>query len=257
MIHLTYAAATHPGKIRSGNEDNFRINDEWKKDLQLQEFSLHGYHPAESFLAVVCDGMGGEANGEIASLHSVEQFQRHSIKELPSAIIEDLNHANDVICEMIVANKGIRSGSTVCSLYADEGCIYCMSLGDSRIYHFHNGILTRLTKDQNRAQALLEAGLISEEQAKHFPKGKVLMQYIGIFPEESELLPQIIGPQKMIEDDIYLLCSDGLTDMVSDEEIQDILQNQSPEKMTDALISLANLHGGKDNITAIVIRLTK
>ena len=256
MMKFMYSVTTHPGTIREKNEDNFRINDLWKKDTKVQKMNKHGKEKIDRFLAAVCDGMGGEKRGEIASLYSVESLRRRSLEEMPECFQTDVQQANEAILNIIRQNHGERSGSTLAAMYADKAMGYFVNLGDSRIYQFRNKVLKRLSKDQDRSQGLIEAGILTEEEAKHTRFSHELLQYLGIFPEETELHPQIIPAEMMMINDEYLICSDGLTDMVSDERIEEILLHEkSIDEQVRKLLGEALDNGGKDNITIILVKV--
>lgn len=255
-MRIHYAAATHPGLLRENNEDNFYVQGRYRTDVNQKKMSFYGKAMANTFLAAVCDGMGGESSGEIASLLAVETLIPHGLSELPEAALEDICRANEKVCEFITENGGQRSGSTLAALYIDNNMILCCNVGDSRIYRFRDHQLTQLSKDHNRAQQMLDQGLLAPDQIKNFRDRNVLIQYLGIFPQEMTLDPCVVPASVLIPGDIYLICSDGLTDMLWDGEIAQILDSGSNvTRLTDALIQEALASGGRDNVTVVIVKV--
>lgn len=255
-MRVRYAAATHPGLLRENNEDNFYVQGRYRADVDKKELDFCGKAAANTFLAAVCDGMGGESCGEIASLLAVETLRPHRLSELPEAALEDIRRANEKICEFITGNDGRRSGSTLAALYIDNNMVFCCNVGDSRIYRFRDHQLTQLSRDHNRAQQMLEQGLITADQVKNFRDRNVLVQYLGIFPQEMILYPCVVPASVLVPGDIYLICSDGLTDMLWDSEIAQILgSGGSVTRLADALIQEALASGGRDNVTVVIVQV--
>lgn len=256
MARLYYAAATHKGRVRGNNEDNFWVSGVFREDVAQNRMHCAGKARPTRFAAAVCDGMGGESNGETASLLAVGCVQPHTFYELPEAAKTDIQTANRKVCSYITQQGGIRSGSTWASLYIDSGRAVCCNLGDSRVYWLHEGKLTQLSQDHNRAQRMVSSGQLSEAEARRSSAKHTLTQYLGIFEEEMILEPWASQPVPLTVGDRFLLCSDGLTDMLWDEEIAQILAGKGrPEAQAAQLIQEAVDSGGKDNVTVIVIQV--
>lgn len=256
MPKLLYSAATHEGKLRPNNEDNFWIDCYTRKDVAQNRMRCEGKIKPSRFVAAVCDGMGGESCGEIASLLAAECVQPHTFYELPEAAVADVQTANRKVCGYITEHGGIRSGSTWAVLYIDSGRAVCCNVGDSRVYRLHDGQLTQLSVDHNRAQRMVETGLMTEVEARSSAEKHTLTQYLGIFEEEMVLEPWVSPPVELVPGDCFLLCSDGLTDMLWDAEISQILsEKSSPSAQAAHLVQEALDSGGRDNITVIVIHV--
>lgn len=256
MPKLHYAAATHEGKVRPNNEDNFWVDCHTRKDVAQNRLRCEGKVKPARFVAAVCDGMGGESCGEIASLLAAECVQPHTFYELPEAAIADVRTANRKICGYITEQGGIRSGSTWAALYIDSGRAVCCNVGDSRVYWIHEGRLTQLSVDHNQARRMVESGLMSEAEVRSSSAKHTLTQYLGIFEEEMVLEPLVSQPVELTLGDCFLLCSDGLTDMLWDAEIAQILvEKDSPAVQAAKLVQEALDSGGRDNITVIVIKI--
>lgn len=253
---LEYAVSTHEGRVRENNEDNFWVDGHFREDVEKKELHLGGRAGLSRFAAAICDGMGGESNGETVSLLAVECIRPHTFYELPDAAIADVQAANQRICRYIGEQGGIRSGSTLAALYIDTGRAVSCNVGDSRVYLFRGNRLRLLSKDHNRARYLVDSGQMTEDQARSSSARHTLTQYLGIFEEEMLLEPWFSEPVAVEDGDLFLLCSDGLTDMLLDEEIARILsEGNRPEKQAEALVKAALSGGGRDNITVVVVQV--
>lgn len=252
---LEYAVSTHAGNVRENNEDNFWVDGCFRKDVEKKKLRFGGRAKPSRFVAAVCDGMGGESNGETASLLAAECIRPHTFYELPDAATMDIQTANQKICRYITEQGGIRSGSTMAALYIDTGRAVSCNVGDSRVYLFRGDRLILLSRDHNRAQYMIDSGQMTEEQARSSSARHTLTQYLGIFEDEMILEPWFSEPVAVEDGDCFLLCSDGLTDMLKDAEIVQILSEKGgPKKQAEALMRAALSGGGRDNITVVVIR---
>lgn len=242
-MKIKYAGLSDKGRVRENNEDN------WAADLSQGLF-------------IVSDGIGGHAAGEIASKIVVET--------LPLLIKERFQNINDLtkddVRKQVLATVSELSqrvftqsqgqpglsgmGATlVMALIRGEHAMI-VHLGDSRVYLFRQGQLQKLTKDHTVVQLLLDNGEITLEEALRHPAQGQLTRCVGM-PQET--IPEA-SVLKIHPEDKFLLCSDGLTGMVSDEQLKETLaKNQAPKAMCQKLIADANNAGGKDNITNIVI----
>lgn len=256
-MKLNYAVRTHQGKIRENNEDNFYWNGKIRTDVNENQICYKGSETAGRVLAAVCDGMGGEAQGELASLIAVRALKPCPVKLVQETAIACIQRANAEICNEIEKNNGKRMGTTLAALYIDEDKAVCCNVGDSRVYRMHDGKLEQLSIDHNRVSQLVAMGVLSPEEAKTHKSRHVLTQHLGIFEDEMRIEPAFTEEICLKGGDMFLLCSDGLTDMVTDEEIVNILQQGSPKEQADRLVEQALEHGGRDNVTVIVCQVTE
>lgn len=242
------------GKVRDDNEDNFFAGGMTLPfDLQGRDFSLDVILPDTMVLAV-CDGIGGEAMGKDASKIAVK-----SLAEMQDYLInsrsENLGAA--VRAYILNADSGIsslgkRAGTTLALAVIQKGHIYCFNVGDSRIYCLKSGKFFRITNDHSTAAlAANNSGIDSKQARKAYGRNK-LTRCIGIGNNNrAEEYPPIKGKCKI------LICSDGLTDMVSDAEIERIMaSSNSVSTAADQLIAEALHKGGKDNITLITAEVS-
>ena len=206
------------------------------------------------FLAAVCDGVSGEQAGELASktcLTYLSQIKYSKKINLKRRIL-------DVHKQIADATRDHRDTAnmqtTLCGAAFDEdNAMHCMNVGDSRIYRYRGGVLEQLSRDQTLVQMLYEEGTITSEEKKVHSHRNIILPVIGNLDDDPN--PEVnVYPDGLLCGDVLLLCSDGLTDYVSNLEIEEILAQ--PKKMPDRLSMLVKLaldKGGKDNITLITI----
>ena len=256
-LRANVCAVTHAGRIRRENEDNYSLNGRLTSTGDLRKGSAFVQNMAEPFHLSVCDGMGGESYGELASGIANETIAAHastvyeSGEDFSFAISNCLDDANSRICAEINA-RGKRMGTTLAAMFAVKGQIFCVNIGDTRIYHYSKGILEQISFDHTHAQTIVDAGQAQMDDMYKIPDAKRLTRHLGVFPEEANLSPNISVIDDIDDGDILLLCSDGLTDMLSDEDITAVLSNgESAQDVASKLVKTALERGGKDNITVI------
>lgn len=246
---IEIATATHPGMVRSHNEDSISAD-------------------AATGLAVLADGMGGYNAGEVASGIAVAMISAELKKALTSLDGElDPAAAERLVGEHAVrANNAIFQAAQSQSQYAGMGTTLVVALwhdnslvvghiGDSRLYLFRDNKLEQVTRDHSLLQEQIDSGLITKEQARHSQNKNLVTRAVGIDPEvdaEVHSYPVQAG-------DIYLLCSDGLNDMVTDEDMELTLASLQANLPLAAaqLVQQANDNGGRDNVSVILVRVLK
>lgn len=248
-MNVIFSVRSHKGNMRGNNEDNlFASGIMLPPEFCDRPFSVDASVPAPVILAV-CDGMGGEERGELASRIAViklTELQRTIIdtppKEINVAVQAYIEAANYEI-----SSYGVRSGTTIALAAITEKGVYCFNVGDTRIYCLQSGIFTQMTNDHTQGAEIARSGIISMEQARQSKSGNKLTRCIGFGNcYNMDSYPAIKGKCRL------LLCSDGLTDMVSDLEIKNILVAvEKPSDAAEQLLKLALSHGGKDNVTII------
>lgn len=224
--------ATNVGKIRKNNEDAYLICQ-------------------DEGVFILADGMGGHKGGEYASAMAVEALGQSLKKaQSPGDIERAIQEVNGKIFEKASQHEelsGMGTTLSVVDLIGPE--LYFANIGDSRIYQLRGGEFSQLTKDDSYVNYLVDVGAISEAQAQDHPKKNVLLKALGT-TEEVDILIQSLAWK---EGDCYLLCSDGLSNMLTEEEMAKILREMDPQRAVDTLIDKALDSGGKDNITVIVL----
>jgi protein phosphatase len=229
--------------VRSGNEDNFFAESDEHRGV-----------------FVVADGMGGHAAGEVASEMAVQIVSRQllPIKHLREDGVEErmaqsLRDANHAIYERMLTEVDKQGmGTTASVLVLSENQFLIGQVGDSRVYLLRDGALKQVTKDHSYVQEQVDAGLLTLEQARYHPYSNVITRCVGA----NETVDVDLYRGEAMVGDVFLVASDGLTGMVDDRRLQQILlARSSPSRIVDALIAEANGRGGLDNITAIVVQV--
>lgn len=229
-------AATHRGAIREHNEDSFAA---------LPDIGIWA----------VADGMGGHQAGDLASRLIVEEITSVGIpvsaQDQRARFLERLKRANQRILTHASEARLATVGSTLAALMIQGQELSCIWAGDSRIYLLRKGLLTRLTTDHSEVARLVATGEMTEEEARNSPSRNVITRAIGI-----QMQPNPETATGVVEDqDMFLLCSDGLTEHVGDEELRQILLTPQPAQLlAERLVSLTLERGARDNVTVIVLR---
>lgn len=214
----------------------------------------------ERGIFVVADGMGGHAAGEVASEMAVRYVAREldSLRGLSDKQIQDrmtnaIRTANGAIFQRTLTEHDKRGmGTTVTALTLYENRFLIGQVGDSRGYLLRDSKLTQITKDHSYVQEQVDAGYLTPEQARTHPYSNVITRCVGA---NSDVSPDLYGGV-VKPGDLYLLASDGLTGMLEDYQLAELLApDRMPQDEVDSLIAEANRHGGLDNITAIIVRI--
>jgi PPM family protein phosphatase len=247
-----YAGITDVGRTRAHNEDSIAV----KEDLQL---------------VVLADGMGGYQAGEVASKIAVDVvIDEITESKLTEKDIARIDPASGISIAMRRLRSAIeKSNNRICSVQRDReeldgmgttivaACFYdgrvgIAHVGDSRCYRLRDGVLDQLTRDHSLVQDQLEKGLITEQEAENSPQKNLITRALGI----DALAEADTQEFRTRAGDLYLLCSDGLSDMVENKDLQKELQSARPVKeMATRLVAAANEAGGRDNISVIIVRV--
>ena len=247
---IEYAYTCHIGKIRNNNEDNFWCcGDSLEAQNQGMSHIRSGYMKQSEYpLLAVFDGMGGESCGEMAAFLAAEACGEHfktakdGIRNDPEEFLNEICESmNQAICDYGRTNKINSMGTTAALLAFAEDAVYSCNLGDSRIYKSDREKFYQISQDHVLGRSLF---------------GKApLTQYLGMEEENLQLEPSI-SRQEIKIGDRFLLCSDGITDMLSDGEIADILSRDIPvAKTVEILVDRALKKGGRDNITVVLCEI--
>lgn len=255
-MRLISCGITDIGRKRQRNEDSYLLNDQFK-------------------LYVVADGMGGHVGGEFASkiaVTTVEEVvkgldreksgipdetyldtpKQTGDKAFQERLRDSITHAGTMIAQKAMDEPDLKGmGTTATVMHFVESKAYIAHVGDSRAYCVRNGKITQITEDHSLVHEQLKSGLITEEEAKHHQLKNIITRSVGV--QEEVETDTIVWKVQM--GDTYLLCSDGLTNMVGDDEIQEIVNTTDTEQASQALVDLANDRGGDDNITLILVNV--
>jgi PPM family protein phosphatase len=240
-LQIEYGARSDQGRVRTSNEDSCVAN------IRTRTF-------------LVADGMGGHAAGEIAS-HIAASTIEETIKACePGSQVEQLlqlavQKANARVFETQKQKPECRGmGSTLTVLTFCDNHFHIAQVGDSRAYLLRNGGLEQLTRDHSLVWPLFESGILSKDDISRHPQKNLITRSIGTHAEvEADLYNA-----EACEGDVFLLCSDGLTDVLTDTDILHILSGggKRPQELCELLVDAANVGGGPDNITVVVVRLS-
>ncbi|HMV44879.1 MAG TPA: protein phosphatase 2C domain-containing protein [Leptospiraceae bacterium] len=242
---------TDIGVVRENNEDNFLIMN---LETDAEGNVINPTSTKNGILLLVADGMGGAVAGETASLIMVTEASKYlkSHKKIKpdDAVRECLLVAHDQCHKMIKLNPGLMGMGTVATVaIVSENKLYISQIGDTRLYLYRNKTLLQITEDQNFVSELVRIGIITPEQAMIHPQRNAVTQAVGSI---EPILPVNYSENLEVGDKI-LLCSDGLNSMISDMEIQLILESSKKlDVIIDNLIYAAKDSGGHDNITVIL-----
>ncbi len=244
-MNYTFCTRTDPGRARDNNEDAVALDN-------------------DTNLCVLADGMGGYNAGEIASgmatafiksemARWLSEAGRHAnVKEIRRALEICVDNANRSIFNASDSNPQYSGMGTTLVVAVFHGATLILGhIGDSRCYRLRGGELSQITKDHSLLQEQIDAGLITPEQAATSSIKNLVTRALGV--EDAVMLD--LHEHEVEAADCYLLCSDGLSDMVDDGEIASILRGESPmEQLADALVVAANEHGGRDNISVLLVQ---
>jgi len=232
------AGRTHPGRVRETNEDTLHVGER---------------------VLVVADGVGGGAAGEIASQTVAAIIANVAasgpVEDAYQALTDAVERGSRAIATQVQDDPSLAGMSTTITvMLCDERRIVFAQVGDSRAYYLrakHTETLHQVTRDDSLVQELVDAGVIDREQARHHPQRNLILKAVGVdtvAPSFATYLPGV--------GDRYLLCSDGLSDYVTESDIHDVLVKDSRDVAADRLIELALLAGAPDNVTVIVADIT-
>jgi PPM family protein phosphatase len=238
--------STDTGQVRDHNED---FVDCWEPQNPDEE-------DKNGWLYLVADGVGGADAGEVASQYASERTIFHYLEQgneldWGQRLHDAMQAANTDLRQFVIdRNDNSRMATTMVACVIQKDRLFICNVGDSRGYQYQSGHFRQITKDQSLVAKLVEEGAITAEEAENHPRKNVILYSLG-----SENNPKIdLFDLTWEVGDILVLCSDGLTKHIPDEELSEIIITYSPEKAAKKLVSLANARGGEDNISVAVIR---
>lgn len=250
--YVSVAATSHVGKVREKNEDAFVVADLTGGTLLADKTHARFDVGERGVLLAVSDGMGGAQAGEVASAIVVETLT----KEIGNAPLETPRDAT--LTEAVkAAHEAVRTrgqqdqakmGATLTAVFVRAGRAYIAEVGDSRAYLVRSGQIAQVTKDQSMVQLLVDSGVMSPADANNSPMRNVILQAMG----HQRDIKIAVNKLELRDRDCLILCSDGLTVHVSDEEIRNAILGARPESAVDELLALALDRGAKDNVTIVV-----
>lgn len=249
------------GCVRKNNEDNFYFMGDVMTLSNINEGAhiVQQYTDATQLYAVM-DGMGGQNSGERASCIAAELLMKRAdrvMKAIPPTSMEEYAcEASRIIYEDGVAQGMTKAnqGTTLAMLLFKEGVAHVGNVGDSRVFLLREGKLHQLSKDHSPVYALYFSGQITELQMRTHPKNNIIDQYLGMNPAKMPMEYMYYASEELCAGDRFMLCSDGLTDLVPQEHIQLYLaEARTPDEAACKLVKTALERGGKDNTTCMVV----
>jgi serine/threonine protein phosphatase PrpC len=252
-VKVLVCAKSDVGRARQTNEDACSVTELETGtviDAQGKDHKVDVGH--KGVLLAVSDGMGGHQAGEVASALVIESLSRELVKDQQGPLHKQLEDA------VLRANRRVHNaarsadrhgmGATLTAVMIRGNEAFIAEVGDSRGYLLRNGRLRQMTRDQSMVQMLVDQGVMSAEDARHAPGKNVILQAVGLGPD----VRVAIGRLELRRGDRLMLCSDGVSNQITDNELRDILTKSGPREACDTMISLANERGGDDNETVIV-----
>jgi len=233
------------------------VEEAYRTDTGRQRHANEDSYFARAPMFAVADGMGGAQAGEVASRIAAGAFEERSVGEEPAEgqleeIAQEANREIHQLAQEDSSRAGM--GTTLTAAMVSDNEVALGHVGDSRAYVLRDGELKRLTKDHSLVEELRRQGRLTEEQAEEHPQRSIITRALG--PEPQVNVDTMTFPAR--DGDVFLLCSDGLTTMVSDDEIRDILVGaKNLRTAVNRLVDAANRGGGRDNITAVAFRLAE
>jgi protein phosphatase len=258
--HLHVAALTHPGMAGKDNEDRLAVSS-----YRISENDL-----TRSVFAIVSDGVGGHRAGEVAAEMAVENISHMVAQSDASLPVQILDNAIQVTSDAIVSKgkddtQRLGMGTTCACAWVIGDQLFTASVGDSRIYLLRNAGLMQLTVDHTWVQEAVERGILDPKDARNHPNVHVIRRYLGssktpqadirlrLASNETDTQSRSNQGLRLLSGDLLLLCTDGLTDVVEDEEIIQAVRGLDLPTAAQALVDLACAHNAKDNITVVLL----
>lgn len=245
VVCMEIGVKTSIGRIRDINQDSYYIS----RDIKCPLF-------------IIADGMGGHKAGEIASNMAVEIISSSFENQINNVDLNDDNiiaiirssicKANDEIYEKSIEKEEYSGmGTTVTLAYENQGKIFIGHVGDSRAYLLRNSTLYQVTKDHSLVEELVKNGSITREEARFHPQKNIITRALGT---DKEIEIDVIV-KEILQEDILLLCTDGLSNMLSDDEIKKaLIESENMQEACELLVQLSNEKGGLDNISVVAVK---
>ncbi len=252
-VTLNVSGLSDVGRARETNEDAFEVTDlatgraiDANNIARFIDVGDHGV------LLALSDGMGGHQAGEVASALVLESL-RHALADQTQKPVKDkleaaVHRANNAVLNTARSAQHHGMAATLTAILVHGVDAFITEVGDSRAYLLREGRLRQITRDQSLVQLMVDSGAMTPEEARRSPNRNVILQAVGLKSELRVAIARIA----LRANDRFLLCSDGVTNLVSDDELRDILTDTDPRMACETMIALANERGGDDNETAIV-----
>ena len=260
-MQVVFSACSHIGKVRQNNEDNLYVPCRIIPYENVDAVFTAAGDTHTPCIFAVCDGMGGQKHGEYASYVVVSGLAELevAIKTAPPSDIDHLVQeyvikVNNTICAKM-QEKSTRIGTTIALVVITDEEIRSYNIGDSRIYAIVDKELLQLSEDHTLTMQKVNMGILTKEEARHDMDRNKLTRHLGTFEDEMVLEAEPLPRFDLLSHCPLILASDGLTDLVDDDKIKEVLQNVQTKDAAELLVIAALEKGGKDNISCIVINV--
>jgi serine/threonine protein phosphatase PrpC len=248
MTKVTIGSATHPGQVRSENQDSYACYT-----------PENGARHTKGILLALADGMGGHSGGAVASQLAIDVLLDNYYQGADRDILEALGHAFQAANEKVIEAAGENDayenmGSTLTAVVIHHEMMYYAHVGDSRGYLIDDGQITQFTEDHSFVADLVKAGAISKDEARVHPEKNLITRAVGIREDLAPDLDRWRDPLK--KGQYILICCDGLHGVVEEDQIVNTVTTvKDPNRICETLVGMANANGGPDNVTVIVARI--
>ncbi len=246
MKTITFCSKTDIGRVRTENQDALGKFPADTLDLSSQKGQLF----------IVADGMGGHAGGREASKLAVETVGR-SYFSSPASVVESLaqafKDANEAIYDYSINNPQFHGMGTTCiALVLQNSSAYIAHIGDSRLYRISSKTIEQMTNDHTKVAEMVRRGIITAEEARSHPERSMLYRAMGV---RTDMEFDVMNGFGLGSNEVFLMCTDGLTGYVEPDELQEIVLSHPPQGACNMLVDLANRRGGHDNITVQIVHV--
>lgn len=247
MIVISHGCQTDKGMVREENQDAYGITPP----------SLDSLNTPKGVLFVVADGMGGHRAGRHASELAVAavtaSYAAAAVAPVPELLRQVMEEANTRVFGEAGDNPAFRGMGTTCTILVfQESSCWIGHIGDSKVFLATPDELRQITTDHSHVWDLYKRGAITREQARIHPERNILTRALG---KQADIAPEITGPLPLAPGTWFIMCTDGLTNHLEDEEIRRMVVGRAPQVAADELVALANARGGTDNVTVLIIRV--
>ncbi len=259
-MKVTGCGASHRGNLRAHNEDNLFVNGAYRKDVTVDNTLFREIREQGPFTYAVFDGLGGGDKGEIASLIAAERLAAADSYGLNGRMDSYILDAHNSIADYSRKEKLYEMGTTIAMVNISGSAAQVCNIGDSRVYLWRSGRLTQLSHDHNVKQSMIDSGIITAEDARKTNRGGELTQYLGIITEDDMEPEAYFTDIRLMNGDVILLCSDGLTNELDEDDIAETIEknrDRGAERTAVTLVWKAVQGACRDNVTAVAICITE
>lgn len=246
------SAYSAKGNFRKNNEDNYYVNGKYLSECHIDAGCDIVLKNCDEVLVAVFDGLGGEFNGELASYTAAKTMYEMKDNFDFNKYFET---ANEKICSLRDKNFNRMIGTTVCIVYIKFGTVTIANIGDSKIFLIRENFISQLSEDHTALAYMLKSGTVTKEDIKKYKLKNSLSQCLGIRKSDMIIKPHTAGPEEVENNDIFFICSDGVSNSIDKSKICEILNNYKGKNIAKYIVERSILNGSKDNATAVAVKI--